>query len=146
MECLKFDSLLNTHFKTPKSGYMTGVGLQKAYTIMHKDFYYFSRHVKIHTAKESFSCPDCNKTFTLKCNLKVHLKLHTGSSKPFVCSECDKSFLKNDDSKIRSAEKSFSCSYCNKSFFRQKTYLTAHVKSHCHRKLASCWVLKLEWL
>lgn len=38
-----------------------------------------------------FVCPECNKAFTLKGNLKKHYLIHTGE-KPFRCSVCLRAF------------------------------------------------------
>ena len=49
---------------------------------------------------DSFECPECNKTFTQKANLRRHLKfIHTGK-KPFVCDVCNKAFNRKGNMEV----------------------------------------------
>ncbi|XP_048018823.1 gastrula zinc finger protein XlCGF26.1-like [Megalobrama amblycephala] len=45
------------------------------------------------TKKAPFICPQCGKCFTLKVNLKSHIKIHTGE-RDFTCLQCGSSFFK----------------------------------------------------
>ncbi len=60
----------------------------------------------------AFTCKQCGESLTLKENLKIHTRVHTG-------------------------EKSYTCQQCGKSF-AQKRYLTVHMRSHTGEKPYTC--------
>ena len=78
-----------------------------------------------HTAKvhSRYMCKHCLNTFSLRCNLRRHERLHAGL-KPYSCDICNKSFARSTDLKIHMARHtiggksvpSFTCSRCPKTF------------------------------
>ena len=82
--------------------------------------------MQAHTAKvhSRYMCKHCLNTFSLRCNLRRHERLHAGL-KPYSCDVCRKSFARSTDLKIHLARHtivkcsagSFTCSRCpNKTF------------------------------
>ncbi|XP_077112323.1 oocyte zinc finger protein XlCOF8.4-like [Ranitomeya variabilis] len=96
--------------------------------------------LKIHTARNRFSCSECGKCFNQKSTLVKHQRTHTGE-KPFSCSECGKCFTQKPNfvkhRRTHTGEKPFSCSECGKCF-NQKSILINHQRTHTGEKPFSC--------
>ena len=48
---------------------------------------------------DRIQCPQCDKTFTMKVNMKRHLKFIHSDNKPFTCDICLKSFNRKENMK-----------------------------------------------
>lgn len=90
-----------------------------------------------------FLCRQCLTTFSLSCNLRRHMKLHTGV-RPHVCDACQSSFSRSTDLKIHmrkhsTGKDSFTCSLCV-SVFSNSYLLSLHkVKVHgASEELVNC--------
>ena len=82
------------------------------------------------TTPRAHQCPNCEKTFTRRWNLRTHLLTHeVGRDRPFQCRICLKQFYRVHDldrhQGCHGREKTQHCS-CGKSFFR-KDALRRHI-------------------
>lgn len=87
--------------------------------------------------KKAFNCVICSAAFTQKANLKVHLKTHL-NIREYQCPHCERyfsrnTFLKNHIMSVHEKEKPFVCSECGKTFSRMDS-MKRHGALHKERE------------
>jgi len=84
--------------------------------------------LKSHNEGTWFTCDICQKKFSRKQVLEVHVQRHQ-AVKPYVCSECPKRFCTAAELRqhhpVHSEYKQFSCGLCDRLYKRKKA-----VKKH----------------
>uniref|UniRef100_A0A8C1WQ49 C2H2-type domain-containing protein n=1 Tax=Cyprinus carpio TaxID=7962 RepID=A0A8C1WQ49_CYPCA len=92
---------------------------------------------KLLRTRSYFTCQQCDKRYTKKGNLKVHIRVHAGET-PYTCTQCGKGFYQQGSfivhMRIHSGEKPFSCQQCGKCFTKKGT-LKCHIE-HSHQRKA----------
>ncbi|KAK7493829.1 hypothetical protein BaRGS_00014970 [Batillaria attramentaria] len=91
-----------------------------------------SAHAQQHKEKR-FQCDLCQKTFTYKCNMETHRKIHV-EGRPFECEFCNKKFKTEIVLQRHKAahieQRQYKCYVCGKGLTRLDTYKRHLVKIH----------------
>lgn len=77
------------------------------------------RHAALHDPTRAYRCGECNKSFSKKSHLNIHLRCHAKKEdKKFMCKECGQqfmySYLLKQHSYKHTDEKPFPCPKCDK--------------------------------
>lgn len=94
---------------------------------------------RVHIGK-TLKCNYCEKTFAVKSDLRLHVRIHTGNN--ILCELCGKAFrlrsqLKMHVTAIHTKIRAFKCTMCPKDFVR-KVHLDDHIKSHLNIRDKIC--------
>lgn len=100
-----------------------------------------SHYRAIHLGEKRFQCNYCDRLFSFRQDLKVHINRHEGI-RPYSCKLCPKSFylssnLKEHMESIHLNAKRHVCSICNKAFNR-KGNLKLHTFTHTRQAPHQC--------
>ena len=103
-------------------------------------------HKNIRPYKCSYT--GCNKEYSNKSRLEVHIRTHTGA-RPYVCTICSKSFNEKGNLKthqiFHSAERPFKCKYCEKTY-KTNCHLKEHIEiNHLNIKKFKCSICKCSF-
>ena len=90
----------------------------------------------------TYTCKVCHKQCRNPCDLKVHIRVHSGE-RPYMCKICDKLFSQKSSlaqhMRIHTGDKPDQCKVCDKCFTLSGT-LAAHMRIHTGVKPYKCKV------
>ncbi|XP_037803399.1 zinc finger protein 271-like [Penaeus monodon] len=97
-------------------------------------------HKRPDAKEKRFICEICNKKFTRRSMLLVHIRVHT-REKPYSCDVCNKGFSQKyhlvEHVRIHTKEKPYTCDICSKPF-SVRSNLVKHMRVHTKEKPFSC--------
>ncbi|KAF5308762.1 hypothetical protein FQR65_LT17966 [Abscondita terminalis] len=108
------------------------------------------QHMRFHQGIKPFACPHegCEARYTIRPDLKDHIrKVHT-RERPFKCSVCGKSFLTGSvyyqHRLIHTNDRRYGCDICEKRFFRADA-LNNHRRIHTDERPYPCEICGREF-
>ncbi|XP_059484309.1 zinc finger protein 846-like [Neocloeon triangulifer] len=89
----------------------------------------------------TYLCPVCQKSFTQRAHLDLHVRTHTGE-RPFGCEQCSARFVSSGQLQrhvagVHERKKRFKCTHCEKEFLYAHNF-KAHLARHEGNKEVSC--------
>lgn len=98
-------------------------------------------HEQKYDPKLPFKCVECSLAFAERTQYVQHTKYVHGNDKPYHCPECEKCFGRRSDlrkhSIVHTGIRPYQCQYCLKSFSRN-TNLSKHLRIHAGHKPHVC--------
>ncbi|XP_055616190.1 zinc finger protein 771-like [Toxorhynchites rutilus septentrionalis] len=97
-------------------------------------------HILLETGEKPLKCEMCEKTFSSKLGLKVHVRAHTGE-RPYSCPHCQKPFKDRSTLVVHirnhTGERPYPCPHCPKAF-KRPTALKNHIRTHTGERPYFC--------
>lgn len=110
----------------------------------------FKKHIELnvcgqetraHPSEAKYTCDHCNKKYTQKVSLRVHIQYEHGNYKAHICEWCGKKFWAQSRLKAHivkhTREKNFCCSLCGGKFVSKESLLY-HTRTHTGEKPYKC--------
>lgn len=103
-----------------------------------------SKHRLWHSGERPHTCTECQKSFRLKINLRLHQRTHVaagGKAGSYICGECGRGFNHHSNflrhQMIHTGERPYACGECGKTFIR-KEHLATHGRLHTGERPYKC--------
>ncbi|KAJ0170553.1 hypothetical protein K1T71_013924 [Dendrolimus kikuchii] len=107
----------------------------------HKELNVCGQKVRASPSNAKYTCDYCNKKYTQKVSLRVHIQYEHGNYKPHVCEWCGKKFWAksrlNAHIVKHTKERNFNCELCNGKFVTRESLLY-HTRRHTGERPYEC--------
>lgn len=107
----------------------------------HVDLNICGQKTRASPSEGKYTCDYCNKKYTQKVSLRVHIQYEHGNYQAHVCTFCNKKFWAQSRLKAHmvkhTREKNFNCSICGGKFVSKESLLY-HTRTHTGEKPYKC--------